>query len=63
MPVWTLYPAAVPLLVSHTAWPPITVNCGLVAVCSFIKWPFHSPALGLCCLAWLPSFLRDRVGL
>lgn len=51
-----------PLLVSHChcmaschceSWP--------VSVCSFsLNWPFHSPALGLCSLAWLPSFARER---
>lgn len=43
-----------------TAWPPVTVNRGLVSVCSFsLNWPFHSPALDLSALAWFPSFLRE----
>lgn len=59
--MWTLYPAAVPLLVSHTAWPPITVNCGLVPVCSFIKLALSLPCPGplLSCLA---SFFSERQG-
>lgn len=59
--MWTLYPAAVPLLVSHTAWPPVTVNCGLVPVCSFIKLALSLPCPGplLSCLA---SFFSERQG-
>lgn len=51
-----------PLSWSHTAtaWPSLTVNCDQ-SVCSFsLNWSVHSSDLGLCSLAWLPSFARGR---
>lgn len=51
-----------PLLVLHShcmaschcePWP-VSVDS------SSLNWPFHSPTRGLCSLAWLPSFVRER---